>query len=220
MQLKINKNKHMKKVLFLTVFLFFYFMIISQTNNVSESINKFSFNLLKKINTENENTLISAYSISNALAMTYMGAKDSTKLEMEKVLFPNVSKSVNKDFYDLNESLNLNKKLELYSANAIWLENAYKLEKEYRKLISNDFKSEVNMANFSSDKGRQKARKEINSWVEETTKGMIPDFLAPRVLSKSTTLVLVNAIYFFSKWDLKFNEENTYKGEFKNGNTN
>ena len=41
-----------------------------------------------------------------------MGAKDSTKFEMEKILFPYIDNSVNKDFYDLNESLSLNKKLE------------------------------------------------------------------------------------------------------------
>ncbi len=205
----------MKKTISTSIFLFFCFMTFAQTNNISESINKLSFSFLKKLDSKNENTLISAYSISSALAMTYMGAKGNTKLEMEKVLFPNVDKSVNKDFYELNESLSFNKKLKLYSANAIWLNNSHKLEKEYRKLIANDFKSEVNTANFSSDKGREKARKEINGWVEKTTKEMISDFLAPSVLSNSTTLVLVNAIYFFSKWHVKFPEKNTYKGKFK-----
>ncbi len=205
----------MKKIILVSIFIFFYLMNIAQTKHIVKNINTLSFNLLKRINTENENTLISAYSISSALAMTYAGAKDSTKLEMEKILFPNVDKSVNKDFYDLNESLSFNKKLELYSANALWLENSYKLEKEYRKLISYDFKSEVNTANFSSEKGRKKARNEINSWVEKTTKGMISDFIAPNVLSNSTMLVLVNAIYYFSKWNIKFPKENTYKGIFK-----
>ena len=190
-------------------------MLIAQKNNISESINNLSFSILKKINVESENVLISAYSISNALALTYMGAKDSTKFEMEKILFPYIDNSVNKDFYDLNESLSLNKRLQLLSANALWLENNYKLEKEYSKLISEDFKSEVKTANFSSKNGREKARKEINSWVEKTTKEKITDFLAPRILSESTALVLVNAIYFFSNWHVKFPEANTYKAEFK-----
>lgn len=205
----------MTKIILITVFIFSTFMLTAQKNNITESINNLSFNILKKINTENENVLISAYSISNALAMTYIGAKDSTKLEMEKVLFPNFNNSVNKDFNDLNESLSFNKKLKLFSANSLWLENAFKLKKEYEHLISKDFKSEVNTANFSSNKGRKKARKEINSWVEKNTKGKIIDFLQPRVLSESTTLVLVNAIYFFSKWNVKFPEANTYKAEFK-----
>ena len=190
-------------------------MLTAQKNIMSKNINNLSFNLLKKINTENKNVLISAYSISSALAMTYMGAKDSTKLEMKKVLFPKVNNSVNKDFFELNESLGFNKRLQLFSANALWLQNTYDLEKEYGKLIKEDFNSEINTADFSNNKGQKKARKEINSWVEKTTKGNIPDFLAPRVLSESTTLVLVNAIYFFSKWNVKFAEANTYKAEFK-----
>lgn len=190
-------------------------MLTAQKNGISKNINNLSFRILKKINTENGNVLISAYSISNALAMTYMGAKDSTKLEMEKILFPNINNSVNKDFYNLNESLSFNKNLQLFSANALWLENAYNPEKEYNKLITEDFNSEINTANFSNKKGQEKARKEINSWVEKTTKGKITDFLAPRVLSESTTLVLVNAIYFFSKWSVKFSEANTYKADFK-----
>jgi len=190
-------------------------MINAQKNSISKNINNLSFNLLKKINVENENVLISAYSISSALAMTYLGAKDSTKLEMKKVLFPNINNSVNKHFYELNESLGFNKRLQLFTANALWLQNTYELEKEYGKLIKEDFNSEIKTADFSNNKGQKKARKEINSWVEKTTKGNIPDFLAPRVLSESTTLVLVNAIYFFSKWNVKFTEANTYKAEFK-----
>jgi len=205
----------MTKIILITVFIFSQIMLTAQKDNVTESINNLSFSILKNINTENENVLISAYSISNALAMTYIGAKDSTKLEMEKILFPYVNKSVNKDFYDLNESLGFNKKIELLTANAVWMENAYKLEKEYKNIISGDFKSEVNKANFSNNRGREKARKEINLWVEKKTKEKISDLIGPRVLTESTTLVLVNAIYFFSNWHVQFPKANTYKSEFK-----
>ncbi len=205
----------MTKNIFTFIFILSSFMLTSQNNNLNNNINGLSFNLLKTINSENGNVLISAYSISNALALTYMGAKDSTKLEMEKVLFPKAHKSVNKGFYDLNESLGLNKNLQLFSANAIWLENTYNLEKEYVRVISEDFKSEVNKANFSGERGREKARKEINSWVEKKTKEKITDFIKPRLLSESTTLVLVNAIYFFGNWHVKSPKAHSYNGEFK-----
>lgn len=195
-------------------------MLIAQKNNTAKNINNLSFNLLANINTESKNVLFSAYSISNALAMTYVGAKDSTKLEMGKILFPYNENNISKGFYRLNESLGFNKKIQLFSANAIWLENAYKLKKVFKKIIAEDFMSKVNKANFSTKKGREKAKKEINSWVEKTTKGKIADFLTPKVLSESTTLVLVNAIYFYSNWDVKFAKANTYKAKFETSTEN
>lgn len=203
---------------FITIFTFVFssFMMTAQ-KNLPRSINKLSFKLLNKVNTENKNTFISAYSISAALALTYMGAKNETKAEMEKVLFPYIKTDVGSDFRVLNESLSFNKKLELLLANAVWLEKAYKPKKRYEKEISKDFKSELNKVDFLSSTGRESARKEINQWVETKTKEKITDFIPPDVLNASTTMILVNAVYFLAKWNTAFPEQNTYEADFKTG---
>jgi serpin B len=204
----------MIKSITIIIFVLSTFMLTAQ-KNLPKSINSLSFNLLNKLNTENENVLISAYSISGALALTYVGAKNETKSEMEKVLFPYIKNKVGSDFQTLNESLSFNKKLELLTANAIWLEKAYKLKKRYAKEISENFKSELNKADFVSVTGRDSARNEINRWVEEKTKEMITDFIPPDVLSASTTMVLVNAIYYLGKWNTAFPKQKSYKADFK-----
>ena len=190
-------------------------LMLTAQNNLPKSINNLSFSLLDKLNTKNQNVMISAYSISGALALTYAGAKNETKLEMDKVLFPHIKNDVSSDFYSLNESLSFNKKLELLTANAIWLENSYKLKKRYAKEISENFKSELNKADFVSTTGREDARQNINQWVEKKTKEMITDFIPPDVMDASTTMVLVNAIYFLGKWHTEFPVTNSYEADFK-----
>ena len=96
------------------------------------------------------------------------------------------------------------------------MQKSYKPERKYSKIMTDDFLSKINTANFIGDKGQKKARKEINSWVEDKTKEMIKDFIAPHTLSDATIMVLVNAIYFRGKWDIGFSEKNTYKGKFNN----
>uniref|UniRef100_A0A8C3WQC3 Serpin domain-containing protein n=1 Tax=Catagonus wagneri TaxID=51154 RepID=A0A8C3WQC3_9CETA len=60
----------------------------------------------------------------------------------------------------------------------------------------------------------EESRKMINSWVEIQTKGKIKNLFPKNALDSSTTLVLVNAVYFKGQWQQKFKEENTSEEKF------
>ena len=60
----------------------------------------------------------------------------------------------------------------------------------------------------------EQARRTINAWVEEQTKGKIQDLLKPTHVSPRTLLVLTNAIYFKGLWTSPFSKEMTAPDDF------
>merc|ERR1712141_322241 len=58
------------------------------------------------------------------------------------------------------------------------------------------------------------AAQTINDWVENKTNNLITDFISPEILSPSTRLLVLNAIYFKANWKypfLKFDTLNSVK---------
>ncbi|MCF6240588.1 MAG: serpin family protein [Bacteroidales bacterium] len=203
------------KVLSFILLILFPLMINAQKNSV-KNINNLSFELLKQINKANgnKNIFISAYSISNALAMTYIGAKAETKTEMENILFPNNENTIPQDLKALNDALSFNRKIELYSANNIWIKQNMDIKKSFTKNLKINFNADIRQANFSTTDGIEKTRNDINTWVEEKTKNNIKDFLTKGILDESTVIVLVNAVYYYAQWKNRFEEKNTYQDNF------
>ena len=66
----------------------------------------------------------------------------------------------------------------------------------------------------------KKSRKEINDWVKEKTMGKIKDLIPSGSFNSETSLVLVNAIYFYGKWKSAFKASSTMKMAFVIPNTN
>ncbi|KAF5944979.1 hypothetical protein HYC85_015207 [Camellia sinensis] len=62
---------------------------------------------------------------------------------------------------------------------------------------------------------------EVNSWVENETKGLIKDLVRPGSINGDTALLFANALYFKGKWDRKFDKKLTRNMKFHllNGNT-
>lgn len=66
-----------------------------------------------------------------------------------------------------------------------------------------------NLVDFVNDLNREKARNEINKWVEDRTNQKIKELIQKGDLTSLTRLVLVNAIYFKGKWKYTFNKKET-----------
>lgn len=61
------------------------------------------------------------------------------------------------------------------------------------------------------------ALKEINDFVNESTRGNIPTLLSPGDITSETNVVLANAAYFKGSWGSKFDKEDTKKEIFYSG---
>ena len=60
----------------------------------------------------------------------------------------------------------------------------------------------------------EKARGDINRWVQVKTNDKIKDLIPPGMLSSDTRLTLVNAIYFKGLWLEKFEKISTFSESF------
>src|SRR5579862_2179414 len=78
----------------------------ADTAPAANAINALGIDLLKKTGGPSENTLLSPYSIQNALAMTYAGASGRTREEMMTTLhFPKESAELDESFAALDRHL-------------------------------------------------------------------------------------------------------------------
>jgi len=179
----------------------------------------FACDLYHKLDQADGNLFFSPYSISNALAMTYAGARGQTALDMAKTLrFPFDGQRLHPAFFDLIGELNRpgqKRTYQLAIANRLWGQKDYDFLAEFLKLSKDAYGAGLAEVDFK--KATEKARQTINAWVAKETQDKIKDLLAQGVLTEDTRLVLTNAIYFKGQWASAFNDKATKKEDFKVG---
>ncbi|XP_025787028.1 serpin B3 isoform X2 [Puma concolor] len=199
-------------------------------DSLSEANTHFALDLFQqfKLSKKNDNIFYSPLSITSALAMTYLGARENTALEIGKVLHLNeathntrgrtttdhVEKlgNVHHQFQKLLTELKKpTDAYELNIANKFYGENKYPFLQEYMDNVKKFYLASVESVDFQN--AAEETRKKINSWVESQTNGKIKDLLPENSL-ESTVLVLVNAVYFKGLWDKKFDKKYTVEEKF------
>ncbi|MCK5537476.1 MAG: serpin family protein [Bacteroidales bacterium] len=197
----------MKKILF-SIIGIAVFMQINAQNLAVKSINNFGLGVYKQLPT-NENVFISPYSTSSALAMTYAGAVAETEKIMAEVMSIEPGKDFFIQFNLIQKSLLNNNNSTIKTANSLWIQQDYKIEEEYLEFVKETFGAPYKKVDFKTDKNRERARKDINKWVENQTKDKIQNLISPTLLNAGTRLVLTNAIYFKSAWEKSFDVNRT-----------
>lgn len=187
----------------------------STVSTATDSINQFAVDLYGKLAQNNSSNLFfSPYSLVSALGMTYAGARGKTASEMATTLhFAN--QTIHANFATLRQTL-LNKTNlgdnQLQIANALWLQEGYSCTNEFTNLLRESYGAQLQFADFAGK--TEKARIDINAWVEKETEEKIKDLLPPKLLTPQTKLVLTNAIYFKGNWQFPFAEEKTQARPF------
>ena len=182
-----------------------------------EGGNAFAIDLYKKLAAEKGNVVCSPYSVSAALAMTYAGARGDTATEMAKVLgFTALGERVHPAQADLARRLkgdDAKGQPEFNVANALWGQRDYGFKPEFLKLTQAHYGAGLREVDYVTD--TEGARKTINGWVGDQTKGKIPELIPDGVLSIDTRLVLTNAIYFKGSWLDEFKPKETTDDKFR-----
>jgi serpin B len=178
--------------------------------------NAFALDLYGQLRGGDGNLFFSPFSISTALAMTYGGARGETGAQMARVLRYGLdSKRLHPAFKTLMDGLNAGKAkrgYELSIANALWGQKGYGFLKAFLDLTRTHYGAGLREVDFIG--GTEAARKTINDWVEEETRGKIVELIQPGVLDSLCRLVLTNAIYFKGNWASRFKVERTKKAPF------
>lgn len=159
-------------------------------------------------NEENGNVLISPLSILTALAMTANGAEGQTLAEMEQVLCGMPIAELNEYLYTQRTALA--EKDALSMANAIWFREDYVLSPvpAFLQNNANYYGAGIYAAPFD-----ELTRRDINGFVKENTREMIPEVLKEPI-SPTAVMFLVNALAFEADWMVPYSDYALSEGAF------
>jgi serpin B len=182
--------------------------------------NAFALDIYKSLRSENGNLILSPYSISLALAMTYAGARGETESQMAQTMHFLPQTQLHPAFNALDLALEKNpiildknqEPMKLNIANAIWSEQTYTFQQDFLDTIALNYGAGVHLADFINH--ADPARKAINNWVSDQTKKKINDLLPQNSVGSDTRMVLVNAIYFKADWLNQFDTKSTGDSPF------
>ena len=177
---------------------------------------EFALDLYARLRARDGNLFFSSYSISNALAMTYAGARGPTATQMAAALrFPMDGDRLHQSFAKVNRDVNAAGSkggAELLVANALWTQTGLATLPAFQATVKDLYGAGLTPLDFK--RAPEKARITINAWVEQQTRDRIKDVIPEGVLKSDTRVVLTNAIYFKGKWKYAFPEAATRNDTF------
>lgn len=163
---------------------------VERTAELEEAYADFAVELLRAGRAEGKNTLMSPLSVTLALGMTAMGAEGDTAAEFEQVFgmdketLGSYCRALMKDYAELGGSSETN------LVNSLWCDPDLTLNDSFVNTCAENFAAEL----FHADLQNADTVKEVNKWVKEATRGMIPKVVDR--FDDQAVLALINAVYF------------------------
>lgn len=153
---------------------------------------------------------LSPASLSTALAMTWGGARGKTATELANALHFTLPAAKEHEAYSallarLSSTAPDSPKLTI--ANRLFANKAFPFEPAFVSLTRDRYAAPVEPLDFEA--APDPSRLAINAWVKKQTMDKIPELLQPGDVTKTTRLVLVDAIAFKAQWETPFVAENT-----------
>jgi len=181
----------------------------------------FSVDLVKALfkkyekNEIDQNIFISPSSIYHTLMLAYFGAQGDTQSELARGLgFESLSKSEVLKTYMFDRAYQAVRERTpglgyvFQHANKIYFEEDLKLNECLRLALAD----QIELTDFKNEP--EKARENINSWVEDVTRGHIKNLVPQGFVDYSTRAAIVNAAYFKGEWQSQFKSNGTKFGNF------
>lgn len=188
----------------------------AQLEKLAKAGNSFAFALYGKLRERPGDLAVSPFSASTALSMTWLGARGETAAQMKKVLAydgpPEEAGDVSARY-----ARSLGGPLTFRSANRIFVERSFPLEKAFVEATGRIFGAPAEVSDFKGSPDA--ARDRINGWVSGETRGRIKDLIPPGGLPPAANLALVNAVYFLGDWATPFKAEDTQPWAFHTSKT-
>ncbi len=168
------------------------------------AIASFALDLLRVDGVSEGNTLVSPVSIISALGMTAVGAKGETLEQMEAVMGLSLPRlrAILPALMTENEAFGL--------ANAIWFrDRGLRINDDFAAVCRDEFGAPVTATPMD-----ESTRADINSFVDEATRGMIPELIGEDVITPDLAMILVNALAFEADWQVAYDESLSVDGAF------
>ena len=190
-----------------------------------DGMNQFAFATHQKLYQPNQNAVYSPYSLSFLLELLVKGSAGETRVQLMQSLHldehTNLT-ALNTDLDQMNNALTLSPECadkpnckirneDFIISNALWADEGFSYNQSY--LDNMKRMQSVNFYRVNFQKSSDKAKDQINAWVDKSTQGYIQNLLTDP-LSPNTKLILTNAIYFKGLWALPFDIKQTNKQSF------
>ena len=169
--------------------------------------NAFALDLFARTRAHTGNLVLSPFSISTALTMTWAGAKGETAAQMAKVLH---LEGLDKRVLEVAGALvkeygAAGSKVTLRVANRLFGQKGYPFEPPYLAELQGAFGAPLEPLDFKA--AVEPSRGHINAWVARETRDHIRDLIPSGGLDDRTRLVLTNASYFLGDWAVAFDRK-------------
>ncbi|KAG5613154.1 hypothetical protein H5410_024435 [Solanum commersonii] len=143
--------------------------------------------------------------------MTAVGARGDTLDQMLRFLDVRDINDLNSKFLNMATVIesNSNGGPDLSFLNGMWVAHTHEIRDSFKHLATTLYKIEPKIVDF---KLKQAVVKDVNTWAESASKGLIKDILKPNNIRDTTKVLLANALYFKGTWN--FDEERTIDKDF------
>ncbi len=182
---------------------------------VVDGSNQFAVDLHQVAAADGGNVFFSPFSITAALSMVYGGAEGDTEQQIADAMHVGIDEAAWHDNLGaLADDLSGEKYrgYTLYTGNAVWGQRGENFRTEYLGVLEDAYHAPMEPVDFEANP--EGARKEINRWVDQQTKGHIDELFKGGDITDRTKLVLSNAIYFKADWEDQFDPKSTRTRDF------
>ncbi|WMX14761.1 MULTISPECIES: serpin family protein [unclassified Aureispira] len=186
-------------------------------SQIVDGNSQFAINIYQELVDENQNQMLSPYSISTALGMVYAGADGNTATELKNVMgYGTNNNNFHQTFNQLTNTIEQNvsspTNSEVNVVNKIWRNTSMSFLPDFESLMNNVYLAPVVATDFTQSTA---AKQQINNWVSQETNQLIPELLPNGFITDRTASVLVNAVYFKADWNHQFTPGMTQTQSFK-----
>ncbi|ESP04951.1 hypothetical protein LOTGIDRAFT_109634 [Lottia gigantea] len=166
--------------------------------------------MYQRLKSSSSNLIFSPISIFLSLSMTSLGARGSTKFQINRSL----RQGNMKRFVHQASRILLSKMPEStgnithQQANAIFVRRPIPIQNSFKTRVARYYETEIyNLSTWYPER-------EINHWVERRTDGLLSDFLSPGSLGDSFMMWIINAVFFRGTWAKIFDFRQTRQKSF------
>lgn len=177
--------------------------------------NEFALDIYRVLAGEQGNIALGPDSISNALTMTYAGARGNTSAEMRSAMhFSLPDDRLHGAAGALNASLldaGVIDGVQILRGTRLFGQQGFDFEEPFLETLSRDYGAPLAAVDFGDS---ENARGVINAWVAQLTQKLIEELMPAGSIDSSTRLVIVDAQYLKAAWKEPFDPELTHDAPF------
>jgi serpin B len=193
---------------------------VSDVESVAAGNTDFGASLYRELREPGQNLFFSPYSVSQALAMVYAGARGRTETQMSQGLhfslpqarFHPAMNALNQALLVPSAGTGEATPPQLHGVNATWGQKGFAFQPEFLDVLALHYGTGMHVVDFSDNPSG--VRDDINAWVSARTEERIKDLLPVGSVTPLSRLILVNALHFKAAWNTPFRDKGTQDAPF------